>query len=109
MTTKQNMSELKSWLKKTAEQIKAQKKEYKQKQRENTDTWQDRVSLKNIRRKYRHYHIAYSQLRGKTRDQIERTVREGNEPDEDMIQAIVDAITQDQESNNEQVVCADQE
>ena len=31
---------------------------------------------------YRHYHIAYCELRGRTREQIEPNVHEGNEPDE---------------------------
>lgn len=43
-----------------------------------------------IRNKYqfRHMHIAYCELRGKTREQIEPHVRKGNEPNEMYIQKI---------------------
>jgi hypothetical protein len=43
--------------------------------------------LPRMRNDYRHYHIAYCEVRGRTREQIEKPA-EGNEPDERRIDMI---------------------
>ena len=52
----------------------------------------DRANTVCIRNKYqfRHMHIAYCEMRGKTREQIEPKVREGNYTNEMFIQKIKD-------------------
>jgi len=45
----------------------------------------------SLKRDYRHHHIAYSELRGRTREQIEQYCRTGNKPHEATIQSIKEA------------------
>lgn len=47
---------------------------------------------------FRHKHIAYCLLRGKTYEQIENKVHEGNAPDWDKINAYVKAVQDEQEA-----------
>lgn len=79
--------QLKNWLKNEAVEIKEAKKELKEAQRSSNSSGELMFSLFMQRRNYRHYHIAYSEMRGKTRDQIERP-REDNLPNEDLIAKI---------------------
>lgn len=46
--------------------------------------------LLSNRRTYRHKHLAYCLLRGRTMEQVERSVREGNEPSEYLINRYLD-------------------
>ena len=39
------------------------------------------MELTSMKRDFRHLHIAYGLIRGKEYEEIERTVKEGNEPD----------------------------
>lgn len=55
----------------------------------------------NLSREFRHLHIAYCELRGRTRDQIEKP-REGNEPNEKLIDAYKKTILEGADEN----VCA---
>lgn len=50
------------------------------------------VSGVRLSRDYRHHHIAYCELRGRTRDQIEKPGKY-NQPDEKKIQAIKEAYS----------------
>ena len=67
------------------------------------DKYFDEYSLQRNSRKYRHMHIAYCELRGRTRDQIEKP-REGNEPDEKLIQTIKDDLRT--KAHAEETLCA---
>ena len=78
------IQELKSWLKEDGERIRQLKADYKEAQRGN-GTYSRHPDVAGWN--YRHHHIAYCELRGRTRDQIERP-REGNEPNETKIQRI---------------------
>ena len=62
----------------------------------------DEWTLFQVSQEYRHSHIAYCELRGRTRDQIEKP-REGNEPNESHIEAIKKRI---REKANETALCA---
>ncbi len=53
---------------------------------------------------YRHYHIAYCELRGRKREEIEKP-KEGNEPYESWIEEIKEEILAKMEEQNE-TVCA---
>jgi len=62
----------------------------------------DHFTLQRMSREYRHRHIAYCELRGRTREQIERP-REGNEPDEKLIESIKENL---RKKANEEAICA---
>jgi len=77
------MKEMKAYLKETAVKIKEAKKQRKGATYgfvEVLDSYNPQI---NLRYQYRHHHIAYSLLRGRTMEQIERTCREDNKPNED--------------------------
>ena len=114
------MKDTKEWLKTSATEIRIRKAMHKQYQREGCESYEyhyDRCgggyrvnphrdaqkyfdnmhALWRLRREYRHKHIAYSELRGKTRDQIEASYPyEGQsvyvKPDERRIQEIKDEV-----------------
>jgi len=85
----EKMNELKSWLKTAAIEIRIGKNLYKDSQRNHKDNPRNLWNVQKLQREYRHKHIAYSELRGKTRAQIENP-RQGNEPNETLIQSIKD-------------------
>lgn len=88
-----NIANLKKYLKEQAALIRATKKELKECQRENSGRDGGFYStLKNLSKDYRHHHIAYSILRGKLYEVIEKP-REDNKPDMALIQEIKDAYT----------------
>lgn len=93
---------MKKELKVLAENIKTSKKEFRSQQskisKEKMDSWgtpEERdffskhwkldSSLNTIKFKFRHMHIAYCLLKGRTYEQIEPKVREHNEPNWDII------------------------
>jgi len=81
--------ELKNWLKRTGIEIRELKKEFKDSQRARGGGG-DYYIMSELYHKsyeYRHRHIAYSELRGKTRDQIEKP-KENNLPNEKAIEKI---------------------
>jgi len=71
-----NIDKLKSYLKETAANIRKTRQEYKEAQRGRKTSWGLLGELHQLQRDYRHHHIAYCELRGRTRDQIERTLRD---------------------------------
>jgi hypothetical protein len=81
------LKELKSELKSLAEQIRIKRTEYKAAQRAGNAGWPEFRSLCYT---FRHKHIAYCLLRGRTREQIESFVREDNKANEDYIQELMD-------------------
>lgn len=80
---------LKGELKKLAKEIRYWKSRRKLNKRGSMALWE--VELEKVRRSYefRHKHIAYCQLRGRLRWQIEKPALD-NLPNEDYIQEIVD-------------------
>jgi hypothetical protein len=98
---KEKLRAEKEWLKATAIEIRKTREEWKHNQRTydfsiaplyNDPKWEEKLrergrmyaparKLWKLSWDYRHRHIAYSLARGNTYYQIERTVREGNEPD----------------------------
>lgn len=80
--------ELKNYLKELAIEIREFKTKHKEIQRENCGGGSEYLpDIYHRQVTYRHHHIAYSELRGKTRDQIEKP-RENNLPNEDRIKKI---------------------
>jgi len=93
---KGKMLELKNWLKKEGLRIKETRIKHKNNQRLNNDNglmWK----LFTASRDYRHHHIAYSELRGHTRSEIENP-REDNLPNEDWILSIKKKYFDEQET-----------
>jgi len=87
-----NIDILKQFLKDTASQIRSAKFQFKQAQKnEGTSasiTFGLQHQLRKLQYEYRHHHIAYCELRGRTRSQIEPKIREHNEPNETYIKQI---------------------
>ena len=70
-----NINKLKLFLKETAKQIRITRFQFKEAQRNKASyniQWKLLGQLQRLQREYRHHHIAYCELRGRTRDQIER-------------------------------------
>jgi hypothetical protein len=93
---KGKMLELKQWLKKEGLQIKEAKNKHKNNQRSKNNNelmW----PLHKMSRDYRHHHIAYSELKGRTRSEIENP-RDNNLPNEDIILSIKKKYFDEQET-----------
>jgi len=90
------MEELKYWLITHATEIRETKKIHKENQRlknDNSLMW----PLYKMSQEYRHHHIAYSELRGRTREQIENPRLE-NRPNEDKIRKIKEEYSDGQKT-----------
>ena len=80
--------ELKNYLKKLAVEIREYKRKHKEVQRQNGGGGSKYIGEIYYRQTmYRHHHVAYSELRGRTRDQIEKP-KEDNKPNETLITQI---------------------
>ena len=85
MADKKNLADLKTQLKEWAFSIKSNKPLFKQAQRDGSDLKSDlEMQLWRLKFEYRHHHIAYCEMRGRTRDQIEKP-GEFNKANEDRI------------------------
>jgi len=105
---KGKMLELKNWLKDSGKKIRILRALHKKYQQagyetaswnsENGKTYFDNShSLYSLKREYRHKHIAYSELKGHTRSEIENP-RDNNLPDEDWILSIKKKYFDEQET-----------
>jgi len=105
MNTK--MKELKQELKTLAKIIHTTKIEHKDYQRSNqwSEIESTRRSIETAKYRFRHGHIAYCMARGKKYEEIELRVREGNEPNKDLITRILNSIDP-VEVADEKAVCA---
>jgi hypothetical protein len=83
-----NINKLKEYLKNTAEEIRNTRLTLKDTQRgikRDIPTYVLENRLSTLTYEFRHHHIAYCELRGKTRLQIEQKNKENNEPNESYI------------------------
>ena len=85
--------ELKEELKETASQIRKLRIEYKNHQKKGEYSLYIPIGskLKGLQWGFRHKHIAYCLLRGRTMEQIEKKNREGNAPNHQLIKSIMEA------------------
>jgi hypothetical protein len=83
----EKMRELKAFLKDTAKDIRGKKIDIKEKQRNNIYAGGQQWELLKLKSIYRHHHIAYSELRGRCREEIE-SPRAENLPDNEWIQEL---------------------
>ena len=80
---------LKNELKELAKEIRYWKSKRKLARREQYSLWQIELKIRARKYEFRHRHIAYCQLRGRLREQIERPAS-NNLPNEDYIKEIMD-------------------
>ena len=86
------MKALKAELKSLAKSIRATKHEINENLKNNTgNAYKFQWELPTLRNNFRHKHIAYCLLRGRTMEQIEP--KTNNAPDEKLIKEIMDAHT----------------
>lgn len=85
---------LKEELKVLAAEIRKENQEVKELQRAGKYAGNLQYGLLLKARKFRHKHIAYCLLRGRTYEQIEQHCREGNEPDQKLIMEIKNEYTE---------------
>jgi len=88
--------ELKQWLKDEGLRIKEIRNKHKNNQRLNNDNGL-MCKLFMAARDYRHHHIAYSELRGHIRSEIENP-RDNNLPNEDLILSIKEKYFDEQKT-----------
>jgi hypothetical protein len=97
--------QLRQNLKELAEAIRKAKSDHKQCQRDHgcdgywegepgKSKWISRGFPFKLKHEFRHKHIAYCLLRGRTRDEIEHPA-DDNKPDENLIREIYDAYTEE--------------
>ena len=94
MEKKERILKIKEELKAEAKKIRRLKIDCKNTQRgihTGEKVWQEDVS--RARYVWRHKHIAYCLLRGRKIEDIERKVREGNEPNQRLIEKHIEAFT----------------
>ena len=82
-----NIDILKEIHKKTATEIKSTRYKFKETQRNGKTNYTLLRKLHDLRYEYRHHHIAYCELRGRTRDEIENP-RDNNYPNDRYIQLL---------------------
>lgn len=85
-----NIKVLKQELKQFALELHNDKADLKKTQRETGYAGNLQFSLHVKKREYRHKHISYSMMRGRTYEQIEQKCAENNKPDMALIQRILD-------------------
>ena len=90
METIKNIWTLKKELKQLAAELRTERAELKKEQREGkVEASIRQYTILKKRKNYRHRHIAYCLLRGRTYEQIESHCRQGNEPDQTLIQELI--------------------
>jgi hypothetical protein len=89
-----NFKTLKAEQKEMAVKIRETKSETKETQKKNEYAGSLQYSLLKLRSEYRHKHIAYCLMRGRSYEQIEPKCREGNKPNKDLIQEIINEYSQ---------------
>ena len=90
MEKKERILQIKEELKTESKQIRTLKNKFKEAQR--NGEW-GVSGLWTARWNWRHKHIAYCLLRGRKIEDIERKVREGNEPSQRLIDKYIEEIT----------------
>ena len=100
------MYAMKNSLKAQAVQIRAQKADFKDKQRAGSATASDHYSLERIRDDYRTKHIIYSLARGNTYESIEKTTTDRKSLSKEYIEKLVEGAKElREEDTNEKTVC----
>ena len=64
--------------------------------------------IRKAKYEFRHQHIAYCLARGRQYEQIERKVREHNEPNQEYVGKLLETYPALQAMDNEKIVCVDE-
>ena len=90
MEAQKNIHTLKSELKQLAVDLRSEKATIKEAQKEfgSGAACSQQYNILKSKMTYRHKHIVYSMMRGRTYEQIEPKCRKGNEPDQKLLQEI---------------------
>ena len=104
MERKEYIKSRKYYLKGLSTQIRELKAEFKELERNKKDSYSKRREVQKAKYEFRHEHIAYCMVRGKTYKQIERSVRENNEPNEDYIEQLLNSYPAIPQVDNEAIV-----
>jgi hypothetical protein len=99
------LRETKSKLKSIASEIRALKNQRPLKNRGAKKLWEIESNLNQLRYHFRHTHIAYCELRGRSRDQIEKP-SESNKPNQSYIDKIKKEILDKYETEQAIRACA---
>lgn len=99
------LRETKSKLKSIASEIRALKNQRPLKNRGAKKLWEIESNLNQLRYHFRHNHIAYCELRGRSRDQIEKP-SESNKPNQSYIDKIKKEILEKYEAKQAIRACA---
>ena len=97
------LKETKKYLKNLALRIREFKNKRKLPNRGELTLWQIESSITKDKYHYRHHHIAYCEMKGRTRDQIEKPSKY-NLPNQKYIEQIKEKILK--ESDEQQTICA---
>jgi hypothetical protein len=91
MEAVKNIWTLKNELKQLASELRSDKAETKTAQKAGDSVKACTLQYKILRKRktYRHKHIAYCLIRGRSYEQIEQHCRKGNEPDQNLIQELI--------------------
>jgi len=84
------MKNLKEEQKALAGKIKDNKKDIKERQRNGDYAGHQQYNLLKQKKEYRHKHLAYCMMRGRTYEEIENKCREDNKPNMDIVKEIMD-------------------
>ncbi len=93
-----NLKEFKARIIEDARILKNTRQEFKALQRSGESCWNEQYNLDALKGDYRSLHIAYSLLKGNSYEEIERTVKEGNEPNWKDINSYLDTFNLQQAS-----------
>ena len=93
-----DIKSLKSELKVEAFKLRETKADIKTKQKAGQYAGYKQSELLTLKWNYRHRHIAYSIMRGKSYQQIERKCREDNQPNFDKIKELINEYTPQKEN-----------
>lgn len=102
MTRKQLLREVKEQLKIWAKEIRTLKRSRKQDKRNGRVLWEIEYDIQSLKWSFRHHHIAYCEIRGRSREEIE-CPREGNPASQDKI----DQLKEKWDNKIDEDVCVD--
>jgi len=104
MERKEYIKSKKYYLKGLAQQIRLLKSEFKEIERSRKDSNTKRREVQKAKYEFRHEHIAYCISRGKTYEQVERKVRENNEPNQEYVGKLLKIYPSVPQVDNEAIV-----
>lgn len=94
-------SAIKSELKTLAVDLHVSKKDLRLHMKENTYKVQEQYHVTKAKREYRHLHMAYCLLRGRTTEEVERKVRENNALNMDLVNEFLADFNAMEKENHE--------